>query len=39
MEKITTFSAVKGPCAVALGLFDGVHLAHRQVIGDMVAMA
>lgn len=39
MEKITTFSAVKGPCAVALGLFDGVHLAHRQVIGEMVAMA
>ncbi|MBQ8719751.1 MAG: riboflavin biosynthesis protein RibF [Clostridia bacterium] len=41
--KITEYSAYtrmrSRPCVVALGLFDGVHLAHRALIGKAVAEA
>jgi riboflavin kinase/FMN adenylyltransferase len=28
-----------GPCAITIGNFDGVHLAHRQILRKVVAIA
>lgn len=39
MELITSLSEGNRPCSVALGFFDGVHLAHAQVIRAAVAAA
>ncbi len=39
MKILTDFLNAQKPCAVAMGLFDGVHLAHRQVIREMVALS
>ena len=41
--KITEYSTIRerreGRCVVALGFFDGVHLAHRKLISDAVSEA
>ena len=41
--KITEYSEMRTrrsrPCVVALGLFDGVHAAHRRLIGEAVSEA
>ena len=39
MELSRTIPTLTGPSAVALGLFDGVHLGHRAVIGRAVSRA
>lgn len=39
MNITTNVIRAQEPCAVALGLFDGVHLAHQQVIREMAALS
>ena len=36
---IDAFAAACGPCAVALGMFDGVHLGHRQLLARVLQRA
>ena len=39
MRRLTEIGAIEGPAHLALGVFDGVHLGHQEVIARAVAAA
>ena len=39
MERLTGFEKFRGPCALSIGNFDGVHLGHQAILQTLVTQA